>query len=153
MIDYSKAFVDTIDHDFLIKKLVSLNFRNSSIKIALSYLTNRKQHVQVNDKQSIRLPIYFGVPQGRILGPVLFNIYVAKLSTCIESNSIQYADETNTYKSSSRANTVNLKNDISELLKWSKNNCLVFNNDELKKVLYSLQERVNMIKASLLDQR
>ena len=153
MIDYSKAFVDTIDHDFLIKKLVSLNFRNSSIKIALSYLTNRKQHVQVNDKQSIRLPIYFGVPQGRILGPVLFNIYVAKLSTCIESNSIQYADETNTYKSSSWANTVNLKNDISELLKWSKNNCLVFNNDELKKVLYSLQERVNMIKASLLDQR
>ena len=153
MIDYSKAFVDTIDHDFLIKKLVSLNFRNSSIKIALSYLTNRKQHVLVNDKQSIRLPIYFGVPQGRILGPVLFNIYVAKLSTCIESNSIQYADETNTYKSSSWANTVNLKNDISELLKWSKNNCLVFNNDELKKVLYSLQERVNMIKASLLDQR
>ena len=153
MIDYSKAFVDTIDHDFLIKKLVSLNFRNSSIKIALSYLTNRKQHVQVNDKQSIRLPIYFAVPQGRILGPVLFNIYVAKLSTCIESNSIQYADETNTYKSSSWANTVNLKNDISELLKWSKNNCLVFNNDELKKVLYSLQERVNMIKASLLDQR
>ena len=101
MIDYSKAFVDTIDHDFLIKKLVSLNFRNSSIKIALSYLTNRKQHVQVNDKQSIRLPIYFGVLQGRILGPVLFNIYVAKLSTWIESNSIQYADETNTYKSSS----------------------------------------------------
>ena len=152
MIDYSKAFVDTIDHAFLIKKLTSLNFRNSSIKIALSYLPNRKQYVQVNDKQSIRLPIYFGVPQGSILGPVLFNIYVAKLSTCIESNSIQYADETNTYKSSSEANTVHLKN-ISELLKWSKNNCIVFNNDELKKVLYSLQERVTMIKASLLDQR
>ena len=152
MIDYSKAFVDTIDHAFLIKKLISLNFRNSSIKIALSYLTNRKQYVQVNDKQSIRLPIYFGVPQGSILGPVLFNIYVAKLSTCIESDSIQYADETNTYKSSSEVNTVHLKN-ISELLKWSKNNCIVFNNDELKKVLYSLQERVTMIKASLLDQR
>ena len=126
MIDYSKAF-DTIDHESLIRKLVSLNFSNSSIKIILSYLTNRKQYVQLNDKQSTRLPIYFGVPQGSILGPVLFNIYVAKLSTCIASNSIQYADGTNIYKSSSRANTIptirTLENDI--ILKWSKNNGLV----------------------------
>ena len=105
MIDYSKAS-DTIDHETLIRKLVSLNFSNSSIKIILSYLTNRKQYVQVNDKQSTRLPIYFGVPQGSILGPVLFNIYVAKLSTCIDSNSIQYADDTNIYKSSSKANAI-----------------------------------------------
>ena len=104
MIDYSKAF-DTIDHECLIRKL-SLNFSNSSIKIILSYLTNQKQYVQVNDKQSTRLPIYFGVPQGSILGLVLFNIYVAKLSTYIESNSIQYADNNNIYKSSSKANTI-----------------------------------------------
>ena len=103
--DYSKAS-DTIDHETLIRKLVSLNFSNSSIKIMLSYLTNRKQYVQVNDKQSTRLPIYFRVPQGSILGPVLFNIYVAKLSTCIDSNSIQYADDTNIYKSSSKANAI-----------------------------------------------
>ena len=103
--DYSKAS-DTIDHETLIRKLVSLNFSNSSIKIILSYLTNRKQYVQVNDKQSTRLPIYFRVPQGSILGPVLFNIYVAKLSTCIDSNSIQYADDTNIYKSSSKANAI-----------------------------------------------
>ena len=94
MTDYSKAF-DTIDNESLIRKLVSLNFSNSSIKIILSYLTNRKQYVQVNDKQSTLLPIYFGVPQGRIFCSVFFNIYVAKLSTCIESNLIQYADDTN----------------------------------------------------------
>ena len=105
MIDYSKAS-DTIDHETLIRKLVSLNFSNSSIKIVLSYLTNRKQYVQVNDKQSTQLPIYFGVPQGSILGPVLFNIYVAKLSTCIDSNSTQHADDTNIYKSSSKANAI-----------------------------------------------
>ena len=105
MIDYSKAS-DTIDHETLIRKLVSLNFSNSSIKIMLSYLTNRKQYVQVNDKQSTRLPIYFRVPQGSILGPVLFNIYVAKLSTCIDSNSTQHADDTNIYKSSSKANAI-----------------------------------------------
>ena len=120
MIDYSKAF-DTIDHESLIRKLASLNFSNSSIKIILNYLTNRKQYVQVNDKQSTQLPIYFGVPQGSILGPVLFNICVAKLSRCIASNSIQYGDDTNIYKSSSEANTMStiraLENDIPELLK------------------------------------
>ena len=75
------------------------------------------------------------------MGPVLFNIYVAKLSTCIESNSIQFADDTNICKSSSKANTIltirTLENDISELLKWSKDNGLVFNNDKLKSIAFS----------------
>ena len=135
----TKAF-DTIDQESLFRKLVRLNFSNSSIKIILSYLTNRKQYAQVNDKQSARLPIYFGFPQGSISGPVLFNIYVAKLSTCIESNSIQYADDTNMYKSSSKANTIPtiraLGNDISELLKWSKDNGLVFDNNKLKSIVF-----------------
>ena len=132
--DYSKAF-DTIDHE-----LVSLNFSKSSIKIILSYLTNRKQYVQVNEKQSTRLPICPRVPQGSTLAPFLFNIYIAKLSTCNESNSIQYADDTNIYKSSSKTSTIPTirtpVDDISELLKWSKNNGLVFNNDKLKGIVF-----------------
>ena len=155
VIDNSKAF-DIIGHEFLIRKLISLNFSNSSIKIILSYLINLKQHVQVNDKQCTRLPIYFGVPQGSVLVPVLFNIYVPKLSASIESNSIRYADETNIYKSSSKANTIptirTVENDISKFFKWSKNNGLVFNNEKLK-VLHSRQERLTMIKASLSDQK
>ena len=75
------------------------------------------------------------------MGPVLLNIYVAKLSTYIESNSIQYADDTNIYKSSSKASAIptirTLENDISVLLKWSKNNGLVFNNDKLKSFVFS----------------
>ena len=133
--DYSKAF-DTIDHE-----LVSLNFSKSSIKIILSYLTNRKQYVQVNEKQSTRLPICPRVPQGSTLAPFLFNIYIAKLSTCNESNSIQYADDTNIYKSSSKTSTIPTirtpVDDISELLKWSKNNGLVFNNHKLRRILFS----------------
>ena len=76
-----------------------------------------------------------------ILASVLFNIYVAKLSTCIESNLIQYGNNTNTYKSSSKVNTIpttwTLKNDISEFLKWPKNNGLVSNNNKLKSIVFS----------------
>ena len=90
----SKDF-DTISYESLTRNLVILNSSNNFIKIILSYLTNWKQYVQVNHKQSTWLPIYFGVPQGSILGPVLFNIYVAKPSGCIQSNSIQYVDDTN----------------------------------------------------------
>ena len=154
MIDNSNF--DIINHEFLIRKLISLNFSNSSIKIILSYLINRKQYVQVNDKQCTRLPTYFGVPQGSVLVPVLFNIYVPKLSASIESNSIRYADDTNIYKSSSKSNTIptirSLENYISKFLKWWKNNGLVFNNEKLK-VLHSRQERLTMIKASLSDQK
>ena len=81
------------------------------------------------------------------MGPLLFNIYVAKLSTCIESDSIQHADDTNIYKSSSKANTIptirTLENDISELLKWSKNNGLVFNNNKLKIIVFSSKKSNN----------
>ena len=70
LIDYSKAF-DTINHELLLKKLVEFNFSNSTIKILMSYLTNRRQFVQIEDKSSKELPVHFGVPQGSILGPVV----------------------------------------------------------------------------------
>lgn len=83
----------------------------------MSYLTNRQQYVRVDDLESSSLPVHFGVPQGSILGPVLFmrQIYhhVFKLA---QSN---YADDTTLYKSTptsgSEAAIRSLQNDISEL--------------------------------------
>ena len=98
LIDHSNAF-DTIDQNILLEKLLKYNFSPQAIEIIFSYVSDRKQYVQVDDKSSEMSNMYFGVPQGSILGPVLFNLYVADLSEILSSTSAQYPDDTTIYDS------------------------------------------------------
>ena len=144
--DFSKAF-DTINHKTLLEKLVSLNFSNRTIKIIMSCFTKRHQYVQIDDQTSTRSPVHFEVPQGSILGPILFNIYVAELPSSIDSDSIQYADDTTIYRTC-RPNGIlqeihKLENDINKVSEWSAENGLVFNNDKLKYIIFSSKRKVN----------
>ena len=144
-VDYSKAF-DTIQHETLIKKLTNLNFSNSSIQITISYLINRQQYVQLDDKISSYRPIYLGVPQSSTVGPVLFNTYVSLLPSCLKTNSIRYANDTSVYLSNSIRNiqsTISIiEIDIKNLNTWYKNNGLVFNNEKLFSVLFTSKRTV-----------
>ena len=76
--DLSKAF-DCLIHDLLLAKLNAYGFDYMSIKLLYSYLTERFQRVRVNSNYSLWSKILFGVPQGSILGPLLFNIYLSDL--------------------------------------------------------------------------
>ena len=73
-LDLSKAF-DTIDHQILLEKLAFYCIRGKSLDLFKSYLTNRKQDVEIDGKMSTSTNIKTGVPQGSILGPLLFIIY------------------------------------------------------------------------------
>ena len=76
--DLSKAF-DCIDHELLIAKLHAYGFDNDALKFIYSYLKGRKQRTKINSSYSSLAEILFGVPQGSILGPLLFNVYICDL--------------------------------------------------------------------------
>ena len=71
IIDLKKAF-DTIPHDILLKKMYAYGIRGNAFKLRKNYLTDQTQYVVYDSKQSETLPIKCGVPQGSILGPLLF---------------------------------------------------------------------------------
>ncbi len=94
-IDLSKAF-DTLDHQILIEKLRHYGVRGTPLNWFKSYLTNRRQYVEFKGNQSETKFLTHGVPQGSILGPLLFLIYINDLGSLSEIiNSILFADDTN----------------------------------------------------------
>ena len=95
--DFSKAF-DTVDFEVIIKKLQIIGFSHSSLNWILNYLTGRKQLVQVNATIQTSRHIVW-LPQGSILGPMLFNLYVNDLQNCFICGCFQYADDTTVYRS------------------------------------------------------
>ena len=105
-LDLSKAF-DTVDHQLLLKKLNSLGLDNNSMDWLKSYLSAREQVVLIGNCLSCPKPISVGVPQGSILGPLLFIIYINDLPQCLRHcKMILYADDTLIYSSAKTAQDV-----------------------------------------------
>lgn len=132
LLDHSKAF-DTVDHSILSYKLNQLfNFSNSSTLLLKSYLSNRYQSVFLNNKYSSALPVERGVPQGSILGPLLFSLYVNDLPNCVAHSKLQmYADDVQLYLSSPveliQENVRKLNHDLNQIFLWASENRLCLN--------------------------
>ena len=97
LLDFRKAF-DSIDHDIICKKFKFLGFSELTIRWFKSYLTDRMQRIKVNNMFSSYEKIKRGVPQGSILGPTIFLLFINDLSNILEGTEVSsYADDTLIY--------------------------------------------------------
>ena len=135
--DLSKAF-DSISHDLLIAKLNSYGFSKNSLNLMNDYLGGRKQRTKIGDNFSSYREIVYGVPQGSILGPLLFNIYINDLFLFSKDfNLANYADDCSPFEFSGTIDEVvkKLENDSCILIKWYDSNYLKPNPEKWHLVL------------------
>ena len=132
-IDLQKAF-DTLDHSILLKKLNFLGFRGPVNDLLKSYLENRTQYVYHDEKVTKMQTLLTGVPQGSVLGPLLFLIYINDLSEGIHSSKLAlFADDTSVIKAGNR-NDISIEEDINSLTNWFTKNKLSVNLDKCEVV-------------------
>ena len=136
-LDLKKAF-DTVDHAILLSKLTALGVSDNTVKWFQSYLTNRKQRVYCGNELSDELPVIYGIPQGSILGLLLFIVYINDLPSVLNfSYATLYADDTVIYCYGYTQLELRdkLNDDLLSVARWLNENKLTLNLEKTKCML------------------
>ena len=147
LLDLSAAF-DTVDHELLLKDLHSCGIRDNALLLLKSYLSDRSQRVTINRATSESVPLQFGVPQGSVLGPILFLVYTSSLASLLDAHDVGYhfyADDTQLYVKMTNINEAKTRVEsvISDIKTWMERRKLKLNDSKTEIIIIRGNRRVN----------
>ena len=140
-LDYKKAF-NVVDHHILFRKLKSRGITGNIGKWIANFISDRKQSVAVNQKLSRSEPVSSGVPQGSVLGPILFLVMISDIDDeVINSTVSSFADDTKvSHIIQLRQDCLDLQSSLETIYDWSNTNNLQFNELKFKAMRYGVNE-------------
>ena len=160
LLDLSAAF-DTISHNKLIERLRDrVGIKGKALDWFISYLSERKQTVGINKGKSEPLILLLGVPQGSVLGPILFSIYTLPLADILKKHGVNYhlyADDSQIYMSfipidsNEEISFETLKTCIREIKKWMNENFLQLNTDKTQLLFFGTDRQLSKIRHTTFD--
>jgi hypothetical protein len=136
LMDLSKAF-DCVPHDLLIAKLHAYGFDMDTLILFYSYLKNRKQCVKINNVFSSFMVLVSGVPQGSILGPILFNLFINDLVYFIKSDLGNFADDNSISDAAKTILIIVLENESNNAIEWFHENGMIVNPHKFQFIIFN----------------
>ena len=153
LVDFKKAF-DLVDHNILLDKLSLYGIKGEALSWFNTYLTQRKQQVSVNNSKSDFKHVSYGVPQGSILGPLLFLLFINDLP--LYTNNVYtdlYADDTTVYDIQDSVEEIetNLQSTLNNLQAWCRDNGMILNSSKTKVLLVTTTQKRQRLQNENLD--
>ena len=152
-IDMRKAF-DAVNHSILLMKLKCVGCTERSLKWFTSYLGGRSQYVSIKGEKSSTRAINYGVPQGSVLAPLLFSIFINDLPSSIQNGDMfLFADDATMSVKGKTTNEIQSKMNLAldEVFSWTQKNKLLLNTNKTKVMVIGSRQKINALNENHLD--